>query len=73
MDEVQRYSGKFEVWGANLVVRWSVTHRIDKHGAHVLHQPVIVGLLMPRAGGEPIHYIPWGTRARRIALAMIAP
>jgi len=57
----------FEPWGAVLIVRWSIKGTLNERGCHRLHQPVIVGLLLPRSHMDPIRYVPWGTRARRQA------
>jgi hypothetical protein len=56
-----------EVCGPVLVVRWSIQHRKNDRGSHILHQPRIVGFVPARNAGEPVHFIPWGTRARRLA------
>ena len=56
-----------EVCGPVLVVRWSIQHRKNDRGSHVLHQPRIVGFVPARSSGEPVQFIPWGTRARRLA------
>lgn len=58
-----------EVYGPVLVVRWSIQHRKNDCGSHILHQPRIVGFVPARNAGEPVHYIPWGTRARNLANA----
>lgn len=56
-----------EVCGPVLVVRWSIQHRKNDRGSHILHQPRIVGFVPARNAGDSVHYIPWGTRARRLA------
>lgn len=62
-----RAGGEPEVCGPVLVVRWSIQHRKNDRGSHILHQPRIVGFVPARNAGDPVHYIPWGTRARRLA------
>lgn len=52
-----------------LVVRWSIQHRKNDRGGHILHQPRIVGFVHARSSVEPVQFIPWGTRARNLAIA----
>ena len=56
-----------EVCGPVLVVRWSIRNQKNDRGSHILHQPRIVGFVPARNSGGPVHFIPWGTRARRLA------
>jgi hypothetical protein len=76
----QREQEICEPRSADLIVRWSIKGTLNERGCYRLHQPVIVGLLLPRSHMDPIRYIPWGTRARRqarllraAALARVAP
>ncbi len=67
VDACPREQRIYETWHADLIVRWSIKGTLNERGCYRLHQPVIVGLLLPRSHMDPIRYIPWGTRARRQA------
>lgn len=67
-DRVRRWSDYGSGASQSLIVRWTVQHRKNAWGAHILHQPRIVGLMLASEPGEPVRTIAWGPRARALAL-----
>lgn len=55
------------------LVRWTVERRVNERGCHVLRHPVIVGVILPRADGEPQRWMRWGARAKAILIAAVTP
>ena len=56
-----------------VLIRWTVDHRMNERGCHILRQPVIVGVILPHADGEPLRWMRWGARAKEILMAAVMP